>query len=316
MNVNECKLFVIECINSRIALHLGMKYRLLLVFVAIASIVFLTVYGSLGTSKNKMEEQNHHTLLRLIGHRLLKSAGDSRSRVMPIQRLSDVEFRIHFEHQLSMVPDSIFSIISSTTKSSSLRDKYTAEVRDCSNDQIVYSFVMSDIDSNVIVPCLGRQLPMGCYYLNINFAASHPDFLKHWYILAGLVLVSGVFSYLYYKRKRNNSLPRDNASNPTSSIEIGNFQFHFDQRHLIFSGEKIDLTEKETKLLTIFALAPNQVIEREQLQKEVWENEGVIVARSLDVFISRLRKKLERDPGVRLLNVHGKGYKLEIAATL
>ena len=294
-----------------------MKYKLLLVFVAIASIVFLTVYGSLGTGKNKMKEQNHHTLLRVIGHKLLQSAGDSRSRVMPIQRVSDVEFRIHFEHQLSLVPDSIFRIISSTTKSSSLPDKYTAEVRDCSNDQIVYSFVMSDIDSNVIVPCLGRQLPMGCYYLNINFAASHPDLPNHWYILAGIVLLSGMFSYLYYKRKRNHVLPRStNASNPTSSVEIGNFQFHIDQRHLIFSGEKIDLTEKETKLLTIFALAPNQVIGREQLQKEVWENEGVIVARSLDVFISRLRKKLERDPGVKLVNVHGKGYKLEIAATL
>jgi len=43
----------------------------------------------------------------------------------------------------------------------------------------------------------------------------------------------------------------------------------------------------------------------------VWENEGVIVTRSLDVFISRLRKKLEKDPNVRLTNVHGKGYKLE-----
>ena len=292
-----------------------MKYKLLLVFVAIASIVFLTVYGSLGTGKNKLEEQNHHTLLRMIGHRLLKSAGDSRSRVMPIQRLTDVEFQIHFENQLSLVPDSIFSIISSTTKSSSLPDKYTAEIRDCSTDQILYSFVMSDIDSDVIVPCLGRQLPVACYYLNINFAASNPHFPKPWHIVAGVVLLSGVFSLLYYKRKYNSSLPSEtNALNPPGSIDIGKFHFYLDQRHLIFSGEKIDLTEKETKLLTIFALAPNQVIGREQLQKEVWENEGVIVARSLDVFISRLRKKLERDPDVKLVNVHGKGYKLEIAA--
>ncbi|HZI54739.1 MAG TPA: winged helix-turn-helix domain-containing protein, partial [Chitinophagaceae bacterium] len=45
---------------------------------------------------------------------------------------------------------------------------------------------------------------------------------------------------------------------------------------------------------------------------KVWENEGVIVTRSLDVFISKLRKKLERGSGVKLVNVHGKGYKLEI----
>ena len=55
----------------------------------------------------------------------------------------------------------------------------------------------------------------------------------------------------------------------------------------------------------------NTIIYREQLQKDVWENEGVIVTRSLDVFISKLRKKLEKDPAIRIVNVHGKGYKLE-----
>ena len=62
----------------------------------------------------------------------------------------------------------------------------------------------------------------------------------------------------------------------------------------------------------LLALSPNNTLDRDKLQKEVWENEGVIVTRSLDVFISRLRKKLEKDPNVRLTNVHGKGYKLEI----
>jgi DNA-binding response OmpR family regulator len=48
------------------------------------------------------------------------------------------------------------------------------------------------------------------------------------------------------------------------------------------------------------------------LQKEIWEDEGIIVGRSLDVFISKLRKKLENDSAVKLVNIHGKGYKLEI----
>ena len=53
-------------------------------------------------------------------------------------------------------------------------------------------------------------------------------------------------------------------------------------------------------------------IGRDQLMKEVWEDEGVIVGRSLDMFVSKLRKKLQADPRASILNVHGKGYKLVI----
>jgi len=64
--------------------------------------------------------------------------------------------------------------------------------------------------------------------------------------------------------------------------------------------------------LLIFALSPNEMIERSRLQKEIWEDEGVIVGRSLDMFISKLRKKLELDPNCKIVAIRGKGYKLEI----
>jgi len=79
-------------------------------------------------------------------------------------------------------------------------------------------------------------------------------------------------------------------------------------------GKIIDLTRTETRVLRIFALSPNEAIERSRLQKEIWENEGVIVGRSLDVFISKLRKKLELDPNLKIVVIRGKGYKLEIGA--
>ncbi|NBP70070.1 MAG: winged helix family transcriptional regulator [Cytophagia bacterium] len=56
----------------------------------------------------------------------------------------------------------------------------------------------------------------------------------------------------------------------------------------------------------------NEPITRDQLLKEGWEDEGVIVGRSLDVFISKLRKKLIKDPKVQITNIHGIGYKLEV----
>ena len=65
-------------------------------------------------------------------------------------------------------------------------------------------------------------------------------------------------------------------------------------------------------MLELFVASPNQVIKRDELTKKVWEDHGVIVGRSLDTYISKLRKKLKDDTSIKLTNVHGIGYKLEI----
>jgi DNA-binding response OmpR family regulator len=85
-----------------------------------------------------------------------------------------------------------------------------------------------------------------------------------------------------------------------------------ESRKLIINEKTIDLTVTETRILLIFALSPNETIERSRLQKEIWEVEGVIVGRSLDMFISKLRKKLEPDSTIKIAVIRGKGYKLEI----
>ena len=80
----------------------------------------------------------------------------------------------------------------------------------------------------------------------------------------------------------------------------------------MINNQNIVLTGTEARLLLIFAMTPNETITRSRLQKEIWEDEGIIVGRSLDMFISKLRKKLELDPNVKILVIRGKGYKLEI----
>jgi DNA-binding response OmpR family regulator len=82
----------------------------------------------------------------------------------------------------------------------------------------------------------------------------------------------------------------------------------------IINEKIIELTGTETRVLLIFAASPNETIERSRLQKEIWEDEGVIVGRSLDMFISKLRKKLELDPNIKIVVIRGKGYKLEISS--
>ena len=81
---------------------------------------------------------------------------------------------------------------------------------------------------------------------------------------------------------------------------------------LIKEAIEISLSKKECELLTIFMEQPNQLIKRDELTKKVWEDHGVFVGRSLDTYVSKLRNKLKEDTSVRLINIHGVGYKLEI----
>jgi DNA-binding response OmpR family regulator len=94
---------------------------------------------------------------------------------------------------------------------------------------------------------------------------------------------------------------------------LGSVLFDPNNRKLMLHEKTIELTGTETRVLSIFALSPNETIERSRIQKEIWEDEGVIVGRSLDMFISKLRKKLEFDPTVKIVVIRGKGYKMEIS---
>jgi len=89
-----------------------------------------------------------------------------------------------------------------------------------------------------------------------------------------------------------------------------------DSRNLLLTigRQPVQLTSIETRLLRLLSARLNQLIARETIQKAIWEDEGYYVGRSMDVFISRLRKLLKPDPAVRITTVHGAGYKLEVAA--
>jgi hypothetical protein len=92
---------------------------------------------------------------------------------------------------------------------------------------------------------------------------------------------------------------------------LGKFLFDAKDQRLLLGDEVIGLTDKECRILELLNENFGELILRETLMQKVWINEGVITSRSLDMFVSKLRKKLSRDPELRIANVHGKGYKLE-----
>jgi len=145
--------------------------------------------------------------------------------------------------------------------------------------------------------------------IDIKFKPTGISTAKNGYLLGSLPFLAFVGFVFLRSVKQRRALTN---SQFTNRFTLGPVLFDVQERHLIINKKTIDLTGTETRLLLIFALSPNQTIARSRLQKEIWEDEGVIVGRSLDMFISKIRKKLEIDPKVKIVNIRGKGYKLEI----
>lgn len=92
--------------------------------------------------------------------------------------------------------------------------------------------------------------------------------------------------------------------------EAGNTRLDYKNQKLIYKGKEQHLTTKENELLRMFFERKNQVLDRELALKEVWKNDSYFTARSMDVFISKIRKYIKADPSLSIVNVHGQGYKL------
>ena len=91
---------------------------------------------------------------------------------------------------------------------------------------------------------------------------------------------------------------------------IGQYTFEPLEQLLVIGGKSIKLTTKESELLELLCLHKNEILERNYALKSIWIDDNYFNARSMDVYITRLRKYLKKDPSVKILNVHGRGYKL------
>lgn len=109
--------------------------------------------------------------------------------------------------------------------------------------------------------------------------------------------------------KRSTSQPQSDTPALTR-FDIGDFSFDAPTRKLSRGAETKRLTSREGELLGLLCKKMNDVLSREEALKEIWGDDSYFNARSMDVFITRLRKYLKPDPKVSIMNVHGKGYKL------
>ena len=96
-------------------------------------------------------------------------------------------------------------------------------------------------------------------------------------------------------------------------INIGRFVFDAKNMLLILDGKEQPLTRKEAALLKVLYDNKNDLVTRKKVLKMIWGNNDYFIGRSMDVFIARLRKYLKADPNVKILTVHGVGFRLVVA---
>lgn len=278
---------------------------ILLTFISIICVAFSM------TGNDNFDLARREVLLRRIGHEILLQSGDSVSRVLPVKKIAENEYQISFENPFTFQPESLVNTTQRLLTKDPLASDYVVNVVNCANASVAYGYAISKNKKDDIVACKGRRQPIACYMINIKFKPPGIITAKNGYLLGSLAVLAFVGFIFLRSVKPRKALP---DSQQTGIFTLGSMSFDAEGRKLMINGETIDLTRTETRVLRIFALSPNEAIERSRLQKEIWEDEGVIVGRSLDMFISKLRKKLEFDPNLKIVVIRGKGYKLEISA--
>lgn len=308
-----------------------MLKKMSLIVIGTGLLILLGAFvGGLASSRSDYDTARELIAMRSIAHRVLLEVGDSTTLIPPVLRLSKDHYRISFCRGFSFRPDSLARIIDGVIATDRDAGRYIVTVLETRTDQVVYGYSMMGPHRDDLVACGQRVQPERRYSIDIRFE-ERSNAGAGLYIggmglfLAGLLLlVSGRFGRSEVTRVARAEIPpseveklsttaQEAQGSNTASIRLGAYRFDPQQLHLELAGTVIPLTVKETRILYIFAKEPGVIIDRQRLQKEIWEDEGVIVGRSLDMFISRLRRKLEGDPAVRLVNIHGKGYRLEVA---
>lgn len=275
-------------------------------FTAAAALFLILFFLNAATVTDKTFEQtNQLTLMRNVGHLVLKSTGDTLSRVLPVKQLQDKSYELSFEHVFLPNPDSILVIAMQQLKAFT---PFAVELWNIDSNTMVHSFVVSAKEDEMVLPCLNRPLPLNKYKIVIRFANSHTSGNSLFAGAIVLFFIAGAFAWYKTRSPKKQAIIEADPS----FITVGNIKFYPQQQTIVYETAVTELTSKENHVLLLLAQSPNEVVERSRLQKEVWEDQGVIVTRSLDIFISRLRKKLSADGAVKIVNVHGKGYKLEV----
>lgn len=280
----------------------------------IGSFILVIMLVSFKEAGTDVREQSIEVVIRMIGDEFLLQIGDSTSRIMPIEHYNG-RYLIQFENEISFEPEILSMAAIKVVEQTNMPKSFIIETEKCSTNEVVHSFEISSKKDDSMIPCRSRPLPKDCYkvYFTILLDGIKPipilvkekivsaDFSSIYLIVFGVLLIG----FIWYWLKPKNRLVVN-----AEWIQLG--EYHFDKKgmKLICKGKSEELSSKEASLLELLYANINQTVNREHILQVVWGDEGDYLGRTLDVFISKLRKKLEADPNLKIVNIRGVGYRM------
>lgn len=307
-------------------------YKMVLRFFKSFLLILLVVLcsPSIGFANADYDEKKIEVSMRMIGHQFLQKVGDSASRVLPITKNMQ-QYVIGFENEFVFKPDQLLETINEVIKETKIATAYIVEVKECNKLGVVYSYSIDSAHQLDMIPCGGRVYPKACYEFLLTLKepgityplqqstphkiGTRPSSNKKWYWLCALaLLLIGIFVFIKKNKTVDEPEPEDTEEPEESHlIQIGRYQFDKHSATLILADQRTTLSGKEASLLLLLHDNVNETIERDTILSKVWGDEGDYIGRTLDVFISKLRKKLEGDPDVKIVNIRGVGYKMIVS---
>lgn len=288
---------------------------------AFLSCLLLTCSVSFGQLVNDLSDQ---VAMRMIGHRVMQKLGDSTSKVLPIEANGPLGYKISFESEFDFDPAEMVATINDAVIETKVAESYVVEVVSCIDKDsmaVVYSYLVDSTTQKDIAPCGGRVMGKRCYSILFTIIKGHedgaiaqpisdqsaggntPESTNYSYILLVIMVLIGLAVVWRWRGVKQEQTNED-------VLALGKYRFDYRNMVLSFENEKMELSSKEADLLKLLIDKANTALKREVLLKEVWGDDGDYIGRTLDVFISKLRKKLEHDDQLRIANVRGVGYKL------
>jgi hypothetical protein len=264
----------------------------------------LWIIGLARCAASPVEDTSVNLALRRTAHYLLRASGDSVSRIEPVKRIDKSTWQIQIPRGFDY--EYLPAILSESMRVYRITAPYDVGVWDCNATALQLGYNSIDYLQNQEAPCGSRDMEAGCYQIQVTLQQAP---IASGYALGGGVLFGlAVVAMWFWVGKKPNPTPLPEVQ---AGVMIGNTRLDKNNLQLTVQERIIQLTYREAKLLSFLADHPHQILERGAILKAVWEDEGLIVGRSLDVFISRLRKYLQ-DSNVVITTIHGIGYRFEV----
>jgi DNA-binding winged helix-turn-helix (wHTH) protein len=303
--------FIVKVVDKEKSFMVSVTKYICFSWVIILACLFAPATNLFGETIPDDAEKINLALRRMADH-LLRASGDHSSRIPAIDHVDDQTWKILMHQRFEY--DSLPRILQASFARYEIGHPYQVTIRRCDNHTIDLGYSHQDVQQDSIIPCSGRIEPEGCHYIEVRFLKNNKSRQTFW-ASTGLLLVLTLFTgsgALWWYRK--NGSESNLIAEETNSlwIHFGKSKLHATGQILLCGDHREQLTYREAKLLRLFASQPNQLLERDFILREIWGDEGVQVSRSVDMFVSRLRKKLTADPSVNIVAVHGVGYRMEI----